>query len=279
MKNIFEAERWTVAPTLFLIALSIAIMFVDHRFPHLGKVRASISVVISPLRYMVSLPAQSGAWVSEWFKTHNRLVQENHDLQDEKRLLTARLQKMNVLLEENTRLRNLLGSARKLSDEVIVAELLSVDQNPYRQLIELNKGTLDGLVDGQAVIDDYGVMGQIIHSTPNSSTVMLISDPEHAIPVQFVRSGLRSVAFGNGSTDELELRFLPATANIEVGDQLVTSGLGSRFPPDYPVASIVSIRHDKTHGFMSALARPLARLDSSREVLVIKPRDQNIPAS
>ncbi len=279
MKNIFQPERWTVAPTLFLIAISISIMFIDHRFPHLDNARAGISVVISPLRYLVSLPAQSGAWVTEWFKTHNQLVDENRDLIDEKRLLTARLQKMNVLLEENTRLRNLLGSARKLSDEVIVAELLSVDQNPYRQLIELNKGTLDGLVDGQAVIDDYGVMGQIIHSTPNSSTVMLISDPEHAIPVQFVRSGLRSVAFGNGNTDQLELRFLPATANIEVGDQLVTSGLGGRFPSDYPVASIVSISHDKTHGFMSALAQPLARLDSSREVLVIKPREKTPPAS
>lgn len=248
-------------------------MFVDHRFSHLESVRSGISVVVSPLRYLVSLPAQSGAWVTEWFTTHNRLVEENRTLKDEERLLNARLQKMAVLLEENTRLRNLLGASRKLADDVIVSELLSVDQNPYRQLIELNKGSLDSLTDGQAVIDDYGVMGQVIHVTPNSSTVMLISDPEHAIPVQFVRSGMRSVAFGNGSTDELELRFLPATANIKTGDELVTSGLGGRFPADYPVATVVEITHDKTHGFISALARPKARLDSSREVLVIKVRD------
>lgn len=274
MQNIFQQARGKVVPALFLIALSTSVMFVDHRFPHLENLRSGVSVIISPLRYLVSLPAQAGTWVSEWFRTHNHLVDENRRLKQEERLLNARLQKMGVLLEENARLRNLLGSARKVADEVVVAELLSVDQNPYRQLIELNKGSLDGLSDGQAVIDDFGIMGQIVHVTPNSSTVMLISDPEHAIPVQFVSSGLRTVAFGNGNTDELELRYLPATADIKLGDELVTSGLGGRFPADYPVASVVDITHDKTHGFVSALARPRARLDSSREVLVIKPSEQ-----
>lgn len=273
MKNIFQPARGTVAPALFLIALSAATMFVDQRFTHLERIRSGISVVVSPLRYLVSLPALSGAWASEWFLTHNKLVEENRSLRQEQRLLNARLQKMDVLLAENTRLRQLLGASRKLSDEVIVSELLSVDQNPYRQLIELNKGSLDGLQDGQAVIDDYGIMGQIIHVGHNSSTVKLISDPEHVIPVQFIHSGMRSVAFGNGSTDKLELRFLPATANVKEGDELVTSGLGGRFPPDYPVATIVEVTLDKTHGFKSATARPKARLDSSREVLVIQSQE------
>lgn len=274
MQNIFQQAPGKVFPALFFVVLSISVMFVDHRFSHLEPLRSGLAVVVSPLRYLVSLPAQSGAWVTEWFTTHNRLVDDNRVLMQKEKLLNARLQKMGVLLAENTRLRNLLGASRKLADDVIVSELLSVDQNPYRQLIELNKGSLDNLHDGQAVIDDYGVMGQVIHVTPNSSTVMLISDPEHAIPVQFINSGMRSLAFGNGSTDELELRFLPATANIRVGDELVTSGLGGRFPADYPVATIVEITADKTHGFISALARPKARLDSSREVLVIKPREQ-----
>jgi rod shape-determining protein MreC len=273
MKNIFQPARGTVPPALLLVILSISMMFVDHRFDQLESVRSGISVLISPLRYLVSLPALSGAWVSEWFITHNSLVRENRAYKQEERLLKARLQKMNVLLAENTRLRQLLGASRKLSDDVIVAELLSVDQNPYRQLIELNKGSLDGMLDGQAVIDDYGIMGQIIYVGHNSSTVKLISDPEHVIPVQFIRSGMRSVAFGNGSTDELELRFLPATAEIREGDELVTSGLGGRFPAGYPVATIAQIILDKTDGFLSAKARPKARLDSSREVLVIKPRN------
>ena len=223
---------------------------------------------------LVRLPAHSGTWVNEWFSTHNTLVDENRSLREEQKLLRARLQKMTVLLEENARLRNLLGSARKLADEVIIAELLSVDQNPYRQLIELNKGSLDGIYEGQAVIDEHGIMGQVIHATPNSATVMLISDPQHAIPVQFVRTGVRSIAFGNGSTEELDLRFLPVTAEIIEGDILVTSGLGGKFPADYPVASISQIDRDPSKGFVSAKALPKARLDSSREVLVIKPRQE-----
>ena len=270
MQNIFQQARGKILPAILLAALSASVMFVDHRFTHLEGLRSGISIVISPLRYLISLPAQSGAWISEWFRTHNRLVNENRQLKQSERLLNARLQKMGVLLEENARLRSLLGSARKLADDVIVAELLSVDQNPYRQLIELNKGSLDGLTDGQAVIDDYGVMGQVVHVTPNSATAMLI--PEHAIPVQFIKTGLRTIAFGNGNTDELELSFLPATADINIGDELVTSGLGGRFPADYPVATVVDITHDQTHGFVSAMARPKARLDSSREVLVIKPK-------
>jgi rod shape-determining protein MreC len=277
MQNIFQQARGKVIPTLFLIVLCFSAMVVDHRFTYLEVVRSGISVVISPLRYLVSLPAQSGTWVSEWFKTHNSLVAENLQLREEQQLLNARLQKNLVLQQENTRLRNLLGSSRKVADDVIVAELLSVDQNPYRQLIEINKGSLDSIYDGQAVIDEHGIMGQVIHVTPNSSTVMLISDPEHAIPVQFINSGLRSVAFGTGSTQALELRFLPATADVKVGDQLVTSGLGGRFPADYPVATVSEIRLDTTHGFVSALARPEAKLDSSREVLVIQPRKENQP--
>jgi rod shape-determining protein MreC len=247
MKTIIEVRGATLQ-ALFLIGLCIAMMIVDHRFQHLEIVRTNMSLALSPLRYLVSLPATGGNWLNDWFTSHTDL------------------------LEENARLRNLLGSSRKIADEVIVAELLSVDQNPYSQLIEINKGSSDGVEMGHAVIDDFGIMGQVIHVNPQSATIILISDPEHAIPVQFVRSGTRSVAFGRGSTRQLELRYLPATADIMVDDELVTSGLGGRFPPDYPVARVTAISEDKVRGFVSVLAEPKARLDSSREVLVIKPR-------
>jgi rod shape-determining protein MreC len=251
-------------------------MFVDQRFNHLEVVRSNISVVLSPLRYLVSLPALTGIWVGDWFTSQTELLRENSTLKAEGRILNARLQKMQVLQAENARLRNMLGSSRNLADQVLVAELLSVDQNPYRQLIEINKGSIEGVAIGHAVIDDFGVMGQVIHVNRYTATTILISDPEHAIPVQFTRSGTRSVAFGNGSADQLELRYLPATADIMVGDQLVTSGLGGRFPADYPVATVTSITEDLTRGFVSVLAKPLARLDSSREVLVIKPSNSQI---
>ena len=257
---------------LFLIGLSIAMMVVDHRFQHLEVVRTNVSLVLSPLRYFVSLPATAGNWMNDWFTAHTDLLEENAALKADGRILNARLQQLEVLAEENVRLRKLLGSSKKIADDVIVAELLSVDQNPYRQLIEINKGSSDGVEIGHAVIDDFGVMGQVIHVNAQSATTILISDPEHAIPVQFIRSGMRSVAFGRGSTSLLELRYLPATADIKVGDELVTSGLGGRFPANYPVATVVAINEDLVRGFVSVLVEPRARLDSSREVLVIKPR-------
>lgn len=270
MNQLHYREQGTSIRTLFLVGLCIALMFVDQRFNHLEVVRSNISLVLSPIRYLVSLPAITGSWANEWLSSHIELLNENSALRANGRILNARLQKMQVLKAENTRLRNMLGSSRKLADQVIVAELLSVDQSPYRQLIEINKGTFDGVELGLAVIDDFGVMGQVIHVNQYTATTILISDPEHAIPVQFIRSGTRSVAFGNGSVDQLELRYLPATADIKVNDQLVTSGLGGRFPADYPVATVISITKDLTHGFVSVLAKPLARLDSSREVLVVK---------
>jgi rod shape-determining protein MreC len=270
MKMLSLQARGASLQTLFMVCFCITLMVVDHRFNHLEVVRSNISLALSPLRYLVSFPAQAGSWVGDWFTTHTELLRENEGLQAESRLLNARLQKLRVLQEENTRLRSLLGSSRLVSDEVIVAELLSVDLNPYRQIIEINRGGSDGVLIGFAVIDDFGVMGQIVHVNANSATVILISDTEHAIPVQIVRDGTRTIAFGNGSSDMLELRYLPATADIRIGDELVTSGLGGRFPADYPVAVISEINEEVTHGFISVYAKPKARLDSSREVLVIK---------
>ncbi len=269
-QRLFETRSATIH-LLLLVSISVALMVVDHRQNYFEAFRSQLSLALSPLRYLVSLPGLTGNWVSDWYISHTDLLIENATLQAEGRILNARLQKMQVLQAENTRLRKLLGASRNLADEVIVAELLSVDQNPYRQLIEINKGSNDGVQIGFAVIDDFGVMGQVIYVNQQSSTTILISDPEHATPVQFVRSGTRSVAFGNGSTDQLELRFLPATADIMVGDELVTSGLGGRFPANYPVATVTEIRQDLTYGFVSITAKPRARLDSSREVLIIKP--------
>lgn len=271
MKTLLQA-RGASLQALFFVVICIALMIVDHRFHHLEVVRANISLALTPLRYLVSLPATGGNWLNDWYASHTELLNENEKLRAEGRILNARLQKLEILSEENARLRSLLGSARKLSDDVIVAELMSVDQNPYRQLIEINRGSSDGVEIGHAVIDDFGIMGQVIHVNAQSATTILISDPEHAIPVQFVRSGTRSVAFGRGSTSQLELRYLPATADIKIDDELVTSGLGGRFPADYPVARVTAINEDLVRGFVTVFAQPKARLDSSREVLVIKPK-------
>ncbi len=177
MDELRPQSRGTTIQAVLLSIFSIALMFVDQRFNHLEVVRSNISVALTPLRYLVSLPAHTGNWAGEWFTSFRDLVNENSNLKADSRILNARLQKMQVLQAENTRLRSLLGSSAKVADEVIVAELLSVDQNPYRQLIEINKGTLDGVEIGQAVIDAYGVMGQVIHVNQHTSTTILISAP------------------------------------------------------------------------------------------------------
>ena len=272
MPTLFQHSRGTSLQFVALIIISISVMIADSRYHHLEAFRATVAYIFSPLSYLVSYPAQAGRWLDEYFSTHHTLLRENKRLAEENQILKARTLKMNALSQENARLRSLLGSSGKLADHVIVAELLSVDQTPFQQIIELNKGSLDGIEVGQAVLDDFGIMGQVIHASKNTATVLLISDPGHAVPVQFVRTGLRSIAFGNGSTDRLELRYLPATADIKKGDILVTSGLGQRFPPDYPVAEITDISLDQTKGFINASAKPKALLSRSREVLVIQPQ-------
>ncbi|MFV2033445.1 MAG: rod shape-determining protein MreC, partial [Gammaproteobacteria bacterium] len=175
MKQPGLQTRGATIHVLLLVSISIALMVADHRQNYFEVVRSQLSLALSPLRYLVSLPALAGNWVSDWYVSQSDLLAENEALRNKGRILNARLQKMQVLLAENTRLRNLLGSSRNLADEVIVAELLSVDQNPYRQLIEINKGTNDGVQIGFAVIDDFGVMGQVIHVNQYSATIILIS--------------------------------------------------------------------------------------------------------
>ncbi len=272
MSTLFQHARGTSIQFVALIIISITIMIVDSRYQHLETFRSSISFIFSPLKYLVSFPAKSGQWLDNYFSTHQTLLEQNASLKQESRILKAKLQKMSVLSKENIRLRSLLGASSKLADHVIIAELLSVDQTPFQQIIELNKGSLDGIEVGQAVIDDYGIMGQVIHTNKNTATTLLLSDPGHAIPVQFVRTGLRSIALGNGSSDTLDLKYLPSTADIKIGDLLVSSGLGKRFPADYPVAVISKIALDPTEGFMNASATPQARLSRSREVLIIQPQ-------
>ena len=151
----------------------------------------------------------------------------------------------------------------------MIAEIVAVDVDPYRHFIVLNKGSKDRVYKGQPIIDAHGVMGQVIYVNAMTSTAMLITDVSHAIPVQIDRTGLRSVAFGTGQTDYLDLRHLPHNADIQVGDKLISSGLGERFPRNYPVAVITDIDRNTGETFIGVRAEPLAQLDTSREVLLV----------
>lgn len=258
--------------------LSLAIMTLDHRVDrshplraHLDTVRWALSSVVYPLQYAVDLPIRAGRWVSEVAASHGTLLSENHKLREQHLLIQSRLEKFAELEAENRRLRELLDSSAKVGERVLIAEMLSVSMDPFSRQIVLNKGTRDGIVTGQSLIDANGVMGQVVHAGPFSSTALLITDPNHALPTQVNRSGLRFIAVGRGAPDQLELAHVANNADVEIGDLLVTSGLGGRFPAGYPVGRVVSVERDNGQPFARVQVRPSARLERNREVLIVWP--------
>ncbi len=251
------------------VLLSIALMTLDHRQKHLDTLRSTLSVLVYPIHWAVSLPGNTTDWVQESVASRRSLQEENARLHAEHLLLKAELQKYQALQAENLRLRELLDSSFKVGQRVLIAEIIGVDLDPYRHQVMINKGARDAVFEGQPIVDANGVMGQVIQTTPLNATTMLITDPSHALPVQVNRNGLRTVAQGIGSLEWLSLPHIPNSADIQQGDLLVTSGLGGRFPPGYPVATIERIERDPGETFAEVFARPLAALDRSREVLLI----------
>lgn len=249
-------------------------MTVDHRQHHLEGARSFLSVVVYPLQWLVDLPRTSSEWFRESLSTRRELQEDNASLRTQQLVLNTQLQKLEALEAENRRLRSLLDSSFQVGERpMLIAALLSVDMDPYRHQIAINKGNLDHLFEGQPLLDSQGVMGQLIHVGPLTATAMLITDPSHAIPVQINRTGLRTIALGTGTIDRLKLPHIPINADVQVGDLLISSGLGGRFPPGYPVAEVISVEQDPGNPFSEVIARPRAHLDRSREVLLVWPPD------
>lgn len=242
---------------------------VDHRWNHLERVRSALSVVTYPLQYVVSLPFRTSDWLSERSSTREELFSDRDRLRKENLELHARLQKFKALEAENVRLRGLLDSSFSIGDRVLIAELIAVDLDLFRQQVLINKGSRSGIYIGQPVLDANAVMGQVTHVTPNTATVLLITDAQHALPIQVNRNGLRTIAFGTGIIDRLELPQLPNNAEIEVGDLLVTSGFGGLFPAGYPVARVTEVRHEPGRPFATIFATPTAHLERTNEVLLV----------
>ena len=201
--------------------------------------------------------------------SRNELELELGRLRAERLLASARLQRLSALEAENARLRALLEARSRVRDEVRVAEIMSVDANPYEHNLVINIGSRDGVYDGQAIVDANGVVGQVIDTGLMTSQAILISDNDHALPVEVNRNGLRTIAVGTGEIDRLDLPFLPNNADIRAGDLLVTSGLGGAFPAGYPVAVVASVTRVPQEPFAEVTAKPAAALDQVREVMLI----------
>ena len=244
-------------------------MFGGHNQKHLKAMHNMLAKAVYPLHVVANLPLQISNWTAELFSTKSQLYAENQKLKRDNLILQAQQQKFAALENENIRLRDLLESSLKVKDRVLIAELVSVDLDPYKHQILINKGFNSDVFDGQPVLDANAVMGQITHVTPYTSTVLMITDPRHSLPIQILRTGQRAIAVGTGDIDKLNIPHLPNNTDIQVGDLLVTSGLGGRFPPGYPVATVTEAKRVEGKAFIDIVATPNAQLNHAREVLLV----------
>jgi len=255
---------------IFLIILSFIILINDQKSNYVTIIRNSIAVAVYPLQSLVAMPANLLNWIDNNFSTREALTLKNEILLNQQNLNEITLQRYQSLEQENERLREILKAATRLEHKVEIAKIISANINPYRHTIVINKGDKDGIHPGQVILDADGVMGQILYTNFLTSEAILISDADHALPVQINRNGLRTIALGNGSYTNLNVPYIPYNADIKIGDLLVTSGLGKKFPIGYPVGIIDSIENVPSEKFSNVTAKPIALLNQAQEVMLIK---------
>ena len=259
------------------VLASTALLATEHRSPGLNSLRATLSFFVDPLKYLVDLPTTLAEQAAESVSSYRTLKMENERLREEQLAHQARLLKFAALEKENIRLRALLENSFKLGEQVLVAELLSVNTVPYEHIVVVNKGTRFGVHPQQPVLDANGVVGQVFRALPFTSEIMLITDPNHAIPVQVNRNGLLTIAVGSGQLNRLVLPFLPSNADIRPGDLLITSGLGGTFPQGYPVAVVDEFTSQPNKAFATITATPKALLDRNRELMIVWSKSTPVP--
>lgn len=235
----------------------------------LEPAREKVSFLVTPFYQLTDIPRRINDWRKDLFVSRSDLKIENEALKAELLIHQRKLQQLASLAAENVRLRQLLNASEMLQDSVLIAELIGVSPNPLSHKVIINRGASVGVFKGQPVLDAFGLMGQVVEVSENSSTVLLISDSTHAIPVQVNRNGVRAVAEGSGDLNRLTLRHVSTNTDIREGDLLVSSGLGGRFPVGYPVAEVQTVVRDPGKAFLTVIVKPMARLDRSRHLLLV----------
>lgn len=261
---------------IILVIASIFLMLVDNRTQQLEKLRATLHTFVYPVIFLSTIPGDVFDSINRSLLKRNNLSEENERLKQENLYYKSRFEKLYALEADNERLKRLLGQSEDIAEQVLLAELVEVSLEPFTQQIVLNKGTADNVYVGQPVINGEGVIGQVVHASYLQCIVTLLTDPDSAIPVMVMRNGLRGIMQGTGVRDRLNLPYLTPDADIVVGDLLISSGMGGRFPPGYPVATITSIERNPSQEFLKIGATPVARLDHGREVLLIWPGEDEL---
>ena len=267
-KSLFLPGQGEATRFVALMLISFILMFMDLRLPFMATVRGYLATAIYPLQRVVDFPGRLLSTSSSRYQSRSKLQSENQNLYTENQQLRRQLLKYEALVAENSRLLQLLQSAPQANREIVVGRLLGIDMTPYQQKVTIDRGSRNGIEVGTPFGDGNGMMGQITRVYYYHSEGLLLSDPTHATPVRVLRNGIRSVAIGTGYTDKLDLLYLPANSDVVVGDMLVTSGLGQRFPADYPVAKVTAVDQSGEEIFATVNAAPLANLDKNTEVLL-----------
>lgn len=260
------------------LALAVMLIVLDHRGGWLGSVRDQASLVVQPLWAVAGWPGRAVRRVYDDAGTLARLTTENESLRNELLVSSARITRLQTLADDNARLRELLGAARSGGLEVQLAPILDIDLDPARQRLVLDAGSNQGVRAGQSVLDAGGLVGQVIEVRPLHSVALLLTDPAHAVPVMVARSQVRLIAYGEGRSDLLRISGIPLSTDVQVGDELVTSGLGGRFPAGFPVGTLVGLQPDESGAFLVGEVRPAARLDRGRDVLLLRQVSGPAPA-
>jgi len=278
IKSPVEISPLRASRLVGILILSLSLMWLDSHSQIFKPVRSALGYVLYPLHQISSAPSVLIDWFGDSAKSRQQLIAENAELSARNLILGQKIQRLISLETENSELRELLGASDRIGERVIVVELVAVDPDPFSQQIVINKGLEDGVFMGQPVLDSHGLMGQVIDVLPHSSRVLLIADSNHAIPVQINRNGVRAIAVGSGKLNELNLVYVPDTADIKEGDLLVSSGLGGRYPRGYPVASVATVEHFPGKAFAVVKAIPSAHLDRSRHMLLVfSDKVSNVP--
>lgn len=264
-----------------LVLLSVVLIVLDTATRWVVPIRSALVTVVAPAQYAVEFPYLLTSTLQFSLTDRNTLVALNEAQAEEILRLSHSVQQLASLKAENDSMRALLDSKARLPDEVTITEIVGIVPDPNRKEVIIDKGRIDDVSVGQAVLHDQGLFGQVIEVGQLSSRVMLIVDQDHAVPVRVVRSGVRSIAGGSGSVDELFLEHVPKFADIKVGDVVVTSGLGGRFPQGYPVGEVATVDSDQRSGFATIRVAPAARLSEARHLLIVRPSEEpsDLPAA
>lgn len=258
--------------------LALALIIVDKRYDHLGKIRRVLSVVAYPVQIAVAGPFEGWDWFRESVSSRETLRADKARLEAELRLAQFHLQRYEALEAESQRLRALRTSTAGVADRFVIGDIMDVDLDAFRERVLVDKGAQNGVFVGQAVLDAGGVFGQVARVGQLTAEVILVSDATHAIPVQVNRNGLRTIAVGTGDLGRLKLPYLPTSADVIAGDLLVTSGLGGGFPAGYPVGTVAEVKRDPAQSLADVDVKPAAALDRSRELMFVWAKSKT-PAS